>query len=148
MQNDTYVYRVNLLIYATSGDQALLEYQSVENAIKEMQAKANETELMCIRTEGNKEPYWEQIKKYYASIARMREKLNELKSQLENSDTYRSELKQIEEWLSEEEVSFEEYDDSIVRYLVSSILVTEDMDLVINIKGGGSIIESLYCKKD
>lgn len=137
-----------MLVYATSGDQMMLEFQSVENAIKEMQAKANETELMCIRTEGNKEPYLEQIKKYYASIARMREKLNELKSQLENSDTYRSELKQVEEWLSDEEVSFEEYDDSIVRYLVSSILVTEDMNLIINIKGGGSIIEPLYCKKD
>lgn len=52
---------------------------------------------MYIRTEGNKEPYLEQIKKYYASIARMREKVNELKSQLENSDTYKSELKQVEE---------------------------------------------------
>ena len=148
MQNDTYVYRVNLLIYATSGDQALLAYQSVEIAIKDMQAKANETELMCIRTEENKEPYLEQIKKYYASIARMRENLNELNSQLENSDTYKSELKQVEEGLSEEEVSFEEYDDSIVRYLVSSIRVTEDMNLIINIKGGGSIIKPLYCKKD
>lgn len=113
MQNDTYVYRVNLLIYATSGDQAFFEHQSVETAIKDMQAKANETELMCIRTEGNKESYWEQIKKHYASIDRMREKLNELKCQLKNSDTYKSELKQVEEWLSEEEVSFEEYDDAL-----------------------------------
>lgn len=137
-----------MLVYATSGDQAMLEYQSVENAIKEIQAKANDAELMCIRTEGNKEPYLEQIKKYYASIARMRERLDELKKQFENSDTYRSELSQIEEWLSEEEVSFDEYDDSIVRYLVSSIRVTEDMNLIINIKGGGSITEPLCCEKE
>ena len=99
-----------------------------------MKAKANETERMCIRTEGNKEPYLEQIEKYYASIARMREMLNELKSQLENSDTYKAELKQVEEWMSEEEESFEKYDDNIVRYLVSSIRVTEDMDLIITPK--------------
>ena len=108
-----------------------------------MKAKANETDRMCIRTEGNKEPYLEQIEKYYASIARMREMLNELKSRLENSDTYKLELKQVEEWMSEEEESFEKYDDNIVRYLVSSIRVTEDMDLIINIKGGGNIIEPL-----
>lgn len=113
-----------------------------------MKAKANETERMCIRTEGNKEPYLEQIEKYYASIARMREMLNELKSQLENSDTYKLELKQVEEWMSEEEESFEKYDDNIVRYLVSSIRVTEDMDLIINIKGGGNIIEPLYSKRN
>lgn len=147
-KDDVKKFVKTMLVYATSGDQTMLEYQSVENAIKEMHAKANEMELMCIRTEGNKELYLEQIKKYYTSIARMREKLNKLKSQLENSDTYKSELKQVEEWLSEEEVSFEEYDDSIVRYLVSSIRVTEDMNLIINIKGGGSIIEPLYCKKE
>lgn len=113
-----------------------------------MKAKANETDRMCIRTEGNKEPYLEQIEKYYASIARMREMLNELKSQLENSDTYKAELKQVEEWMSEEEESFEKYDDNIVRYLVSSIRVTEDMDLIINIKGGGNIIEPLYSKRN
>lgn len=113
-----------------------------------MKAKANETDRMCIRTEGNKEPYLEQIEKYYASIARMREMLNELKSQLENSDTYKAELKQVEEWMSEEEESFEKYDDNIVRYLVSSIRVNEDMDLIINIKGGGNIIEPLYSKRN
>lgn len=77
----------------------------------------------------------------------MREKLNELKKQFENSDTYKSEMSQVEEWLGEEEVSFDEYDDSIVRYLVSSIRVTEDMHLIVNIKGGGSITEPLFCEK-
>lgn len=46
---------------------------------------------------GNKEPYLDQIRKYYESIAHMREKLNELQKQFENSDTYKSELSQIEE---------------------------------------------------
>lgn len=135
-----------MLVYATSGNQALLEYQSVETAIRDIQAKANATELMSIRTKGNKEKYQEEIEKYYETISRMREKLNGLKKQFENSDTYKSEMSQVEEWLGEE-VSFDEYDDSIVRYLVSSIRVIEDMNLIINIKGGGSIIELLCCKK-
>lgn len=136
-----------MLVYATSGDQDLLEYQSMETAIKEMQGKANEAELMCIRTEGNKELYMEQIKKYYETITHMREKLKSLKAQFESSDSYHSTLSRIEEWLSEEDVSFEEYDDNIVRYLVSSIRVTEDLNLIINIKGGSSITEPLYREK-
>lgn len=77
----------------------------------------------------------------------MREKLNELQKQFEDSDTYKPELSQIEESLSEEEVSFEEYDNSIVRYLVSSIRVTDDMNLIINIKGG-RVTELLYYEKE
>ena len=34
-----------MLVYATSGDQALLEYQSVETAIRDIQAKANATDM-------------------------------------------------------------------------------------------------------
>lgn len=56
-------------------------------------------------------------------------------------------MKQVDEWLSEEEVFFEEYDDSIVRYLVSSIRVTENMNLIINIKGGRGT-ELLYYEKE
>ena len=37
-----------------------------------------------------------------------------------------AEVNQIDEWLNEEDVSFEEYDDNIVGYLVSSIRVTEE----------------------
>lgn len=44
-------------------------------------------------------------------------------------------------------MSFEEYDDSIVRYLVPSIRVTEDMNLIINIKSG-RVIELLYYGKE
>ena len=89
----------------------------------------------------------EGVKKYYATIAQLRERLSNLKEQFNDSETFQTELNQIEEWLSEEDVSFEECDDSIVRYLVSSIRVTEDLKLTINLKGGGTITEPVCCEK-
>lgn len=89
----------------------------------------------------------EQIKKYYASIAQLRERLSGVKEQLETSDDFQAEMSQIDEWLQSEDISFEEFDDDIARYLIESIRVTDDLKLVINIKGGGSITEKL-CEND
>lgn len=134
------------IAYATSEDAVLLERQTLENAIKEIQEKANEAEDMCIKTEGNKQPYLEQIKKYYASITELRERIKLIKQQIENNDTFQSELKQIDAWLESEEISFAEYDDTIVRYLIDSISVTDDQKLLIRLKGGSIITEELYPK--
>ncbi len=88
-----------------------------------------------------------EIKKYYASIAQLRDQLSKLKKQLDSSESFQAELNQIDEWLNEEEVSFEKYDDSIVRYLVANIRVTEDLKLIINLKGGGTITEPIHPEK-
>ena len=102
---------------------------------------------MCIRTEGNKEPYMEQIKKYYSSIAELRARITEITKQLEESDEFQTEMQQIDSWLENEEILFAEYDDDIVRYLIDSIRVTDDLKLIINVKGGVSVTEELYQKK-
>lgn len=137
-----------MLAYATSEDEMLVECQTVETAIKELQAKAYEAEEMCILTKGNKEPYLEQIKNYYASIAQLRERVEELKKQLESNEEFQAEMNQINCWLADEEVSFAEYDDDIVRYLVESIYVSEDLKLTINIKGGGTVVEEICSKEE
>lgn len=43
---------------------------------------------------------------------------------------------------------FTEFDDDIVRYLIDNIRVTDDLQLIINVKGGASVTENLYPKKD
>lgn len=132
-----------MLAYATSEDEALLECQTMENAIKELQGKANEAEEMCIRTEGDKRPYMEQIKKYYASIAQMRERIKDIKKQIEQSEEYQADIAQIDKWLGDEEVSFAEFDDDIVRYLVDSVRATDDQKIIITVKGGATVTEEL-----
>ena len=136
-----------MLAYATSENDLLLERQTIENTISELQQKASEVENMCIRTEGNKQPYLEQIKKYYASISQLRGRMEKVKNEIENDDRFQAEMKQISSWLEEEEISFSEYDDDVVRYLVDSIRVTEDLKLIINLKGGTTVTEELFTKK-
>ncbi len=133
-----------MLACATSKDKMLMEWQEVQKEIKELMRKADAAETMCIKTQGNKEPYMEQIKKYYASIAQLRERDAELKKKLERNEEFQTELKQIGEWIEADEISFAEYNDDIVRYLVDSICITEDFKLVINMKGGDTVVEEIY----
>ncbi len=133
-----------MLACATSKDKMLMEWQEVQKEIKELMRKADAAEAMCFKTQGNKEPYMEQIKKYYASIAQLRERDAELKKKLERNEEFQTELKQIGEWIEADEISFAEYNDDIVRYLVDSIYITEDFKLVINMKGGDTVVEEIY----
>ena len=133
-----------MLACATSKDKMLMEWQEVQKEIKELMRKADAAETMCIKTQGNKEPYMEQIKKYYASIAQLRERDAELKKKLERNEEFQTELKQIGEWIEADEISFAEYNDDIVRYLVERIYITEDFKLVINMKGGDTVVEEIY----
>lgn len=132
-----------MLAYATSEDELLIEKQSLELSIKELRQKADEAETMRERTEGNTKPYVEQIKKYFASISQLRKRLAEVTQQLESSEDFQNEINHIDGMFKNEEITFEEYDDDIVRYLIDSIRVTDDRKLIINIKGGGSITEEL-----
>ena len=99
---------------------------------------------MCLATGGNKDLYIEEIKKCYASIADVRNQVTELKAQIDKSPEYKTELEKIDACISDEKIGFTEYNDEIVRYLVSSITVTEDMKIVIALKGGVKITEPIY----
>lgn len=133
-----------MLTCATSKDKMLLEWQEVQKEIKELMKKADTAETMCFKTQGNKEPYMEQIKKCYACIAQLREREAELKKKLERNESFQAELEQISGWIEEDEISFEEYDDDIVRYLVERIYITGDQKLIINMKGGDTVVEEIY----
>ena len=133
-----------MLTCATSKDKMLMEWQEVQQEIKELMKKADAAETMCFKTQGNKEPYMEQIKKYYASIAQLREREAELKKKLERNESFQAELEQISGWIEEDEISFEEYNDDIVRYLVERIYITDDQKMIINMKGGDTVVEEIY----
>ena len=133
-----------LLTYSLSDNRLLLEYQSLENMINELKAKAETAEKICLATGGNKDLYIEEIKKCYASITDVRNQMTELKAQIDKSPEYKTELEKIEACISDEEIGLTKYNDEIIRYLVSSITVTEDMKIVITLKGGVKITEPIY----
>ena len=143
-ENDVRNTVKTLLAYSLSDNRLLLEYRSLENMINELKAKAETAEKMCLATGGNKDLYIEIIKKCYASIADVRNQMVELKAQIDKSPEHKTELEKIDACISDEEIGFTEYNDEIIRYLVSSITVTEDMKIVITLKGGVKITEPIY----
>ena len=74
----------------------------------------------------------------------MREREAELKKKLERNESFQAELEQISGWIKDDEISFEEYNDDIVRYLVDRIYITDDQKLIINMKGGDMVVEEIY----
>ena len=74
----------------------------------------------------------------------MRERDEELKKKLERNESFQAELEQISRWIEADEISFEEYNDDIVRYLVERIYITDDQKLIINMKGGDTVVEEIY----
>ena len=74
----------------------------------------------------------------------MRERDEELKKKLERNESFQAELEQISRWIEADEISFEEYNDDIVRYLVERIYITGDQKLIINMKGGDTVVEEIY----
>ncbi len=143
-ENDVQNTVKTLLAYSLSDNRLLLEYQSLENMINELKAKAETAEKICLAAGGNNDLYIEEIKKCYASIADVRNQMTELKAQIDKSPEYKTELEKIDACISDEEIGFSEYNDEIIRYLVSSITVTEDMKIVITLKGGVKITEPIY----
>ena len=143
-ENDVRNTVKTLLAYSLSDNRLLLEYRSLENMINELKAKAETAEKMCLATGGNKDLYIEIIKKCYASIADVRNQMGKLKAQIDKSPEHKTELEKIDACISDEEIGFTEYNDEIMRYLVSSITVTEDMKIVITLKGGVKITEPIY----
>ncbi len=79
-ENDVRNTVKTLLAYSLSDNRLLLEYRSLENMINELKAKAETAEKMCLATGGNKDLYIEEIKKCYASIADLRNRMTELKA--------------------------------------------------------------------
>ena len=143
-ENDVRNTVKTLLAYSLSDNRLLLEYRSLENMINELKAKAETAEKMCLATGGNKDLYIEEIKTCYASLADVRNQMGKLKAQIDKSPEYKTELEKIEACISDEEIGFTEYNDEIIRYLVSSITVTEDMKIIITLKGGVKITEPIY----
>ena len=99
--------------------------------MRKAKAKAETAEKICLATGGNKDLYIEEIK-------------TELKAQIDKSPEYKTELEKINACISDEEIGFTEYNDEIIRHLVSSITVAEDMKIVITLKDGVKITEPIY----
>ena len=129
------------LEYAVSGENETLNKYNIELNIKQLQDEADMLMGNAMNTEGDQERYFAEIEKLYAKIKALREQLEIVQTFTAGNADANAEIKRITEILENENFSFTEYDDLIVRRIVECIRVMSDKTIVIILKGGFEITE-------
>lgn len=92
-------------------------------------------ELMGL-TSGDTDRFLNEIKNNFEQVKILREKLQIAKISAESDLTINSELERLEKMFADTDVSFNEYDDVIVRRLIECIRVMEGNNIIVVLKGG------------
>lgn len=94
-------------------------------------------------TSGDTDRFLNEIKNNFEQVKILREKLQIAKISAESDLTINSELERFEKMFSDTDVSFNEYDDVIVRRLIECIRVMKGNKIIVILKGGFQAEENL-----
>ena len=105
----------------------------------------NRTTIMELMssTSGDTDRFLNEIKNNFEQVKLLREKLQIAKISAESDLTINSELERLEKMFVDTEVSFNEYDDVIVRRLIECIRVMKGKKIIVVLKGGFQVEENL-----
>ncbi len=131
------------LEYAVTGENETLDRYNIELNIKQLQEEADLMIVQASRTEGDTERYFSELEKLYAKIKSLREQLELVEIKAERNSNSNSEIKRITEILENENFSFTEYDDVVVRRIIDCIKVMSNRTILIILKGGFEITETI-----
>ncbi len=73
----------------------------------------------------------------------MREKLNIAKESMKSDETVNRERERMEKMITDANISFNEYDDVVVRRLIECIRVMKGNKIIVILKGGIQVEENL-----
>lgn len=127
------------LEYAVSGDSDTLNRYNIELNIKQLQDEADMLMDRAASTEGDTERYFTEIEKLYDKIKVLRQQLEMIQTDINVQNSTDIEVKRIAEILENEDFSFTEFDDAVIRRIVECIRVMGDRSIVIILKGGFAI---------
>lgn len=97
----------------------------------------------AINTEGDTERYLTEMEKLYDKIKALRQQLEMVQSNTVVKNNTDAEIKRITEILENEDFSFTEFDDAVIRRIVECIRVMGDKTVVVILKGGFELRENL-----
>lgn len=131
------------LEYAVSGDNDTLNRYNIELNIKQLQDEADMLMDRASSTEGDQERYFTEIERLYDKIKALRQQLEMIQTDINIQNSTGIEVKRIAEILENEDFSFTEFDDTVIRRIVDCIRVMGDKSIVIILKGGFEIGEKI-----
>jgi hypothetical protein len=127
------------LAYAATGNDHVLDAYAIEQKIKDLKQDMEDLIMMSMRTDGNTERFEVEIRKISDQLCVLRDQFEMAKSQVCACEQGNQEIEDIKNLLSDMEMNFTEYSETVVRKLVECIRVMGDGKIVIVLKGGARI---------
>lgn len=131
------------LKYAITGSDDYCDAYSLEKQILKLEEESEHLMELMGSTSGDTDRFLNEIKNNFEQVKLLREKLQIAKISAESDLTINSELERLEKMFADTDVSFNEYDDVIVRRLIECIRVVKGSKVTVVLKGGLQIEESL-----
>ena len=131
------------LRYAITENTTSGEVFSYEKQIHDLKEESEHFMTMLNKTSGDTERILDQIKNNFEQIKILREKLNIAKESMKSDETVNSEIERMEKMFTDANISFNEYDDVVVRRLIECIRVMKGNKIIVILKGGIQVEENL-----
>lgn len=131
------------LRYAITENTTSGEVFSYEKQIHNLKEESEHFMTMLNKTSGDTERILDQIKNNFEQIKILREKLNIAKESMKSDETVNSEIERMEKMFTDANISFNEYDDVVVRRLIECIRVMKGNKIIVILKGGMQVEEKI-----
>ena len=137
------------LSYAISGENSTFDAFSLETSINQTQTTISDMIKLSLKSGANADKYDAEIARLYSEISVLRQQLKQAQQRIQNIAQYDSDIQRAMQWLDENQITFDKYDDTTIRRLVDTTKVNKDDTITVSVKGGIEISvtlnESLSC---
>ena len=132
------------LRFAVSGQNDAGDTYLLERQILSLQEESEHWMGLMSTTTGDKEKYLVMIQSNFERVKELRQRLEVAKCQVVADDSIIQSIARMEAVIKSNQISFDEYDDVIVRRLIECIRVMKDRKIVVVLKGGLQAEEYVY----
>lgn len=131
------------LAYAVTGEDDTLEMYAIEKQLKTLSGIMDETVELAASSTGDGKRFQEEMKSLSSQMVVLREQLEIIKGRIDSNEKVNAEIENIKQYLTTDSLDFSEYSDVTIRRLVEYIRVMKDNSIIIVLKGGMQIQESI-----
>ena len=129
--------------YLVSNENSMLEMYAIEKQLKTLSGIMDETMELAASSTGDGKRFQEEMKSLSSQMVVLREQLEIIKGRIDSNEKVNAEIENIKQCLSADSLDFSEYNDVTIRRLVEYIRVMKDNSIIIVLKGGMQIQESI-----
>lgn len=124
------------LRFAVTGQGGVSEVYLLEKQIISLQEEAESLMTMMNTTGGDTEKYMRAIEDTFKKVKTLRQQLEVARCKNEVDSETQIELRRITEMIQKEKISFDTFDDIMIRRLVECVRVMKDKRIIVVLKGG------------